>query len=173
MGVRQQERQHRQTRAAAGGVHVAARPGAALTVSQVDFYVLAGSGDLARQQFACRLAEKAYRLNNSVHIETVSEQTAGQLDDLLWTFRDGSFVPHEIVTSLAAKPESPVTIGFAGLAPGSRDLLINLTESIPPAVASFARVAEIVSSDDECKARSRIRFVEYRDDGHTLETHKI
>lgn len=140
-------------------------------MAKVDFYVLRASGDMARQNFACRLAEKAYRLNNSVHILAPDAQTAGRIDDLLWTFRDGSFVPHELGSDHSSPTGSPVTIDHSDVS--DADLLINLSDAVPESVASRARVAEIVTSDAESKQVSRSRFVEYRDAGHTLETHKL
>ena len=38
---------------------------------------------------------------------------------------------------------------------------------------AFPRVAELVTSDDDCKQLSRRRFAAYRDKGHTLETHNV
>jgi DNA polymerase-3 subunit chi len=142
-------------------------------VSRVDFYILKASGDLARQQFACRLAEKAYRLDNRVHIHVANRDDVQKMDDLLWTFRDGSFVPHEVFGLSADNPPAPVTIGCEDIPSAKCDLLINLGDAVPATVSSFPRVAEVVTSDDECKARSRQRFVEYRDQGHTLETHNL
>jgi DNA polymerase-3 subunit chi len=142
-------------------------------VSKIDFYVLRASGNAARAQFACRLAEKAYRLQNTVHIQAANVQSAAQLDELLWTFRDGSFVPHEVLNTAGADRNAPVTIGCNTARPAECDLLINLGDSIPESPGSFPRIAEIVTADDDCKAQSRHRFVEYRDDGHTLETHKL
>ena len=140
-------------------------------MSKVDFYVLHASGEVARQQFACRLAEKAYRLEHAVHIHTGSSESARRLDDLLWTFRDGSFVPHEVLGSEA--PEAPVTIGYGETLPSKRDLLINLGENVPEEAGSFPRVAEIVTADEDSKSRSRQRFVDYREQGHTLDTHNL
>jgi DNA polymerase-3 subunit chi len=142
-------------------------------MSQVDFYVLNASGETNRQHFACRLAEKAYRLNNRVHIKVADQQSAAQIDELLWTFRDGSFVPHEILQQSGSKSEAPVTIGSDALPAADCDLLINLSNSVSESSASFARVAEIVTSDDESKKRGRKHFVEYRNGGHTLESHKL
>jgi len=142
-------------------------------VSKVDFYVLPASGEIARQQFACRLAEKAYRLDNSVHIHVANRDSLQKLDDLLWTFRDGSFVPHEVLGSVQGDPASPVTIGCDDTSRADCDLLINLGESIPESAASFPRVAEVVTSDEDSKTQSRQRFVDYRDQGHTLDTHKL
>jgi len=142
-------------------------------MAKVDFYILSASGESARQQFACRLAEKAYKLDNKVHIHVSAPQFAAQIDDLLWTFRDGSFVPHELLGPQAESPVSPITIGCDQFPPGDCDLLINLGDVIPGEAGAFPRVAEVVTSDDECKSLSRQRFVDYREQGHTLDTHNL
>ena len=100
-------------------------------------------------------------------------QSAGQLDERLWTFRDGSFGPHDVLNTAGADTTAPVTIGCDTARPPDCDLLINLGNSIPESAKSFPRIAEIVTADDDCKTQSRHRFVEYRDDGHTLQTHKL
>lgn len=142
-------------------------------MAQIDFYVLKTSGEASRELFACRLAEKAYRLEHTVHIHVDDPVGARRIDDLLWTFRDGSFVPHEILGTAQAEPVSPVTIGSQDSPPAKCDLLINLAGTMPAIVSSFPRVAEVVTSDEDSKRRSRDRFVTYRDNGHTLETHKL
>lgn len=142
-------------------------------MARVDFYILSSQGTQQRHSFACRLAEKAYRLNNSVHIHAATPADAKRIDELLWTFRDGSFVPHDLVNSDVSDRESPVTIGSDDTSVAPRDLLINLCDEVPPFAGSFPRVAELVSSDDDCKRQSRKRFAEYRDNGHTLETHNV
>lgn len=142
-------------------------------MSKIDFYILRGRGELERQQFACKLAEKAYRLENSVHIQVADQASEKKLDELLWTFRDGSFVPHEVLASNGAAAPTPVTIGCDKLPENGPDLLINLGNSIPDNATAFPRVAEVVTSDDDSLAQSRQRFVAYRDNGHTLDTHKL
>ena len=142
-------------------------------MARVDFYVLNGSGELARKQFACRLAEKAYRLNHRVHIQAADPQAAAELDDLLWTYRDGSFVPHEVLGSEQSDTQSPVTIGHGPPPELEAQLLINLADRDIGQNASFPRIAEIVTSDDDSRRRSRERYAHYRDIGHTLETHKL
>jgi DNA polymerase-3 subunit chi len=142
-------------------------------VSRVDFYVLARPGEQSRYTFACRLVEKAYRLDNTVHIHANSRADAQRLDELLWTFRDGSFVPHHLLGSERGDMPSPVTIGYDEQLADSRDLLINLCDDVPPFAEGFARVAELVTSDEDSKLKSRKRFVHYRDNGHTLDTHNV
>ncbi len=140
-------------------------------MAQVDFYVLSQSGEQARQVFACKLAEKAWRLNNSVHIRTGTRADAETLDNLLWTFRDGSFVPHFLVG--AGHAEAPIAIGCSDDPIEPRDLLINLADDIPASAEAFPRIAELVSSDAECRRLSRKRFAAYRDQGHELNTHML
>lgn len=142
-------------------------------MARVDFYVLAKAGESTRQNFACRLAEKAYRLNNSVHIQTVDRRQARVMDDLLWTFRDGSFLPHEVVDADNAAVLAPITIGYSENDARPADLLINLTDELPRALNAFPRIAEIVTSDEDRKHRGRKLFADYRSQGHSLETHEI
>jgi DNA polymerase III subunit chi len=140
-------------------------------LARIDFYVLPEPGQTVRRTFACRLAEKAYRLQHRVHIQVSDRQEAELLDELLWTFRDGSFVPHELLRAPGGSGTAPVTIGVD--APAEADLLINLTERIPEQSGTFPRVAEIVTSDEEGRKRSRRLFVDYRSRGHILETHTL
>jgi len=142
-------------------------------MARIDFYVVAGDGDIARQRFACRLAEKAYRQKNSVHIEVPDPAAAHVLDEMLWTFRDGSFVPHDVIEPGTSEAASPVTIGTCPPEREMPDLVINLTDTLLEGTDTFARIAEIVTSDEGSKSRSRQHFATYRDAGHSLETHKI
>ena len=141
-------------------------------MSKVDFYVLQRADERSRQLFACRLAEKAYRLEHTVYLHTATQADATQLDELLWTFRDGSFVPHALADE-SESASSPVTIGCVSDIDEARDVLINLCDEIPSFADKFQRVAELVTADEECRRLSRKRFVAYRDQGHSIETHNI
>ena len=142
-------------------------------MARVDFYVLDAAGETSRWQFACKLAEKAYRLNNTVHIQAADRGTADKLDKLLWTWREGSFVPHDL-TGSGYTERPPVTIGYTSEhANEGGDLLINLGDDLPGDIGAFPRVAEIVTSDDDKRQQSRVRYAQYREQGHTLDTHKL
>jgi len=142
-------------------------------MARVDFYVLDRVDERSRQLLACKLAEKAYRLQNTVYIHAKSAADASHLDELLWTFRDGSFVPHGIVGSGEEAAAAPVVIGHPDNHADSCDLLINLCDDIPPFANAFPRVAELVTSDEACRQASRKRFAAYREQGHTLNTHNL
>jgi DNA polymerase-3 subunit chi len=142
-------------------------------VARVDFYVLDRVDEHARLVLACKLAEKAWRMDNSIHIHTMSSADARQLDDLLWTFREGSFVPHAMA---GAKEAAAITIGFGDTAESDvveQDLLISLCDDIPVFASKFPRIAELLTADADCKSKGRKRFALYRDQGHTMETYKL
>ena len=142
-------------------------------MARVDFYVLAQVDERARHMLACKLAEKAWRLENTVYIHAKSRSDAEHLDQLLWTFRDGSFVPHGLAGRDDGTEVSPIMIGYGDHDIGTRDLLINLCDEIPASIEGFPRVAELVTSDETCRQASRKRYAMYRDQGHELNTHKL
>ena len=142
-------------------------------MSKVDFYILKSSDNSYRNRFACRLTEKAFRLNYSILIKTPNQKVSNEIDTLLWTFRHESFLPHEIADDNTSKTESPITVSHSKNNPIAADLLINLSEAIPKEHKKFSRIAEIVISDDEDIKKSRQRYIEYRETGHTIKHHKI
>ena len=138
-------------------------------MTKVDFYII-GTG--TSEQMACRLAEKAYGLGNRVYIHTETPQQAKHMDELLWTFRDGSFVPHEQYQP-GSGCESPIQIGHHDSPETDCDVLINLATEVPLFFSRFLRVAELIGPNSIAKTQGRERFRFYRDRGYPLDTHNI
>jgi len=145
-------------------------------MTRINFYVLKTGSGPQRPVFACRLAEKAFGQGLRIYIHTDSATETARLDELLWTFRDGSFLPHLPADDLErSDPDhtTPILIGH-GETPGAHDgLLINLSASVPGFFSRFERVAEIVSGDETDREQARERFRFYRDRGYELETHTL
>lgn len=139
---------------------------------QIDFYILADSSVNARHVLACRLAEKAYQRGHKVYVYTASAPEATLMDELLWTFRSGSFLPHCLFPA-AEDPCPPVLVGCSEGPDSHRDVLINLTQEVPPFFEHFTRVVEPVDENEKNKQAARERFRIYRDRGYPPETHKI
>ena len=102
-------------------------------VTRVDFYILSTDSDTAWLHFTCRIADKAMRSGQQTFINSPSDRETKQLDDLLWTFSQGSFVPHRVVTAHEAEPvQEPVAIGTGQEPRGDRwNVLINLAPEVP------------------------------------------
>lgn len=141
-------------------------------VPRIDFYVLPDQKENGRALLACRLADKAYGLGHTVYVFTASEARAAALDDLLWTFRQDSFVPHERYP-LVGEEGSPVLVGTAAPATVEAQVLINLADALPEGFERYERVVELVDRHPEVLAQSRERFRQYREQGCAPETHKL
>jgi DNA polymerase-3 subunit chi len=144
-------------------------------VTQVDFYIVASETEDARLKVACRIVDKANDASQHVFINGCSDGEAKKLDELLWTFSQGSFIPHKIVAEgVDAVPPEPVIIGLRRGPLGERwDLMINLAPDVPEFFSRYRRVAEVVDGDATRRAQSRDRYRFYRDRGYTLNTHQV
>ena len=143
-------------------------------MSRVDFYVLSQGAPDARQRFACRLAEQAAEQGHRVYVQAASLGDAQRLDDLLWTFNERGFLPHEL--SSGGGPSHPrvmVLVGNAAAPTNHRELLINLTDTLPAELDGYSRIAEIVDTDPTRKQLSRDRYKAYRERGCELESHNV
>lgn len=139
--------------------------------TKVDFYILSGGDKSGYMRYTCRLTEKAYKLKHRIYIHVDNDVKAQQFDELLWTFSQGSFIPHERLNG--GTPQSPVVIGYNDTAPEGYGLLINLSKVIPDFYEKFARVAEVVADEDTLRQTSREHFRFYREQGLTPNIHQI
>jgi DNA polymerase-3 subunit chi len=141
-------------------------------MTQVDFYILDEQASGNRYLLACRLAEKIYHQGRRIYINTDSDEDQRHMDRLLWTFRQGSFVPH--ARQAKADPRTtPVIIGRQGESGEENDVMINLAAAVPTNFSRFERVAEVIDREAPVKAAGRERFRFYRDRGYPLNTHPI
>lgn len=142
-------------------------------MTRVDFYILPPGDERQRLIFACRLCEKAYRQGLTVYLRAGDETTAHQFDQLLWTFRQGSFVPHALLEDGDAADNPPVLIGVGPVAPQTTGLIINLAPEPPEECPRQVRVAEVVGHDESSRLAGRARFRRYREWGLSPETHTL
>jgi DNA polymerase-3 subunit chi len=141
---------------------------------RVDFYVLKSAAAKQRWAFACRLIEKAYLLDLKVLVLNDSLADAQALDELLWTFNERSFVPHQLcVDGQPVDPATPVQLAVHSDDSPAADLLLNLASAQPANLQRYARIAEVIDADEERRRAGRERFKAYRDLKLTMETHLL
>lgn len=139
-------------------------------MTRVGFYVVQAAAAGQRLEVAARLADKAYAQGHNIYINATDKPQAQALNDLLWSFRPASFMPH----ALAGEEQSEqIAIGW-GQDPGKHsDLLINLQLEIPSFFSRFARVAEVVTQDEDSLAALRKSWLFYKERGYHLEKHDL
>lgn len=142
--------------------------------TKVDFYLLGAPDPRARLATACRLAEKAFDQGLRVAMRTANPAETVELDDLLWTFSDRSFVPHAVWPADPTLAEqTPVLIATGALPESHRDVLINLGAEPPADALGFGRICEIVGADEVAKRQARVRWRSYRAAGLSPESHNL
>lgn len=142
--------------------------------TKVDFYLLGAADPRARLTTACRIAEKACDQGLRVAVRTASPSETAELDDLMWTFSDRSFVPHAVwPAEPAVADETPVLIASSALPASHRDVLINLATDTPADATNFGRICEVVGGDEDAKQRARLRWRGYREAGLSPASHDV
>jgi DNA polymerase-3 subunit chi len=124
-------------------------------------------------RLACRIAEKAYLAQQKVVVLLDDGESLRRFDELLWTFGDGSFVPHDSVSSAGAPCEAPVALTTGPLPGGHDDVLLNLATAVPADFERFARVAEFLDARPEVRSAGRERFKFYRAKSLEPQTHNV
>jgi DNA polymerase-3 subunit chi len=141
-------------------------------MTRISFYVLKGSDEQDRQVFACRLIEKAYFQGHQIYIHTDNEQQVEQLNQSLWSFRDDSFIPHQMQGDTNDKT-CPIIIGHNATPPRLMGLLVNLATEQPTFFSQFERVAEFINEEPVIKTAGRERYRFYQQRGYQLEMYTI
>ena len=136
----------------------------------IDFYILDTASKQQAWLFACKLVENAYAANESVFICTSSQDEAEKMDSLMWTYRDDSFLPHQIA---GENITSPILIGMHLPADNAINTFVNLNNNFPENYGQCKRLIEIVITEPQAQASARERYRQYRDANHNLTTHKL
>ena len=139
---------------------------------RVDFYVTQSDAPRERLRIACRVVEKAYQAGHTVLVWHTDIDELREFDELLWTFGDGSFIPHEAITP-SGFAAAPVLLTSQPVPPGGCDVLVNLAPDVPACVAEARRVAEFIDADPARRQAGRARFRTYKDRGWSPTTHNL
>ena len=130
------------------------------------------AGAEARLRLACRVAEKAYLAKQAVVVLFDDAALLPKFDEMLWTFGDGSFVPHDVVQADGVC-NSPVALTTGPLPADHTGVLFNLGSTVPDNFEKFARVAEFLDGRPEVRAAGRERFKAYRGKSIEPQTHNV
>ena len=139
---------------------------------RVDFYSTTDARPEAAARLLCRVIEKAYKQGLTLYVHTGTPRRARFVDDLLWTFRDSSFVPHACIDG--GQPASaPVRIGSGDIIADGADVLVNLSEQVPLPMQGFARVVDAAPGGEPGLSAGRQRYRWYAQQPVELQHHRL
>ena len=137
-------------------------------MTRVDFYQL-NPQQPNQDRVVCQLCQKAYENKQFTLLLTQNQQQTAHLDRQLWVFNDDSFIPHDAQDSEEFK--TPVLVHDEPEFKGDRQLLINLTNTIPTNFAQFERVIELVTEENKQQAREHYSY--YKERGYPLNHYNL
>ena len=138
-------------------------------LASVSFYQLDRVDLEAKFKTACRLAAQAYERAMSVFILTAVEEDSARIDELLWDFPPGRFVPH---VQGEEKPSYRNLVRISNQLPDdSHFVLINLTDQAVAIAGKFERIFEIVMPNEVESARARQNH--YEQVNCTVKKHSV
>lgn len=137
---------------------------------KISFYVIKSRLLRYRLRFACKLIEKALAQELSCYVHTDSLHHCELMDDILWTYKDISFIPHGIYPHT---DNLPVLLGYGDNSPPKADFLINVSNQVPDFLSHFKRMAEILDQEEKILQAGRKRYVYYRKQGYTLKYYQL
>lgn len=137
---------------------------------KIDFYVLSEQGLQAEWSFACKLIEKAYTMKQQTYIFCNCKEDAYAFDEFLWQFNPNYFIPHHIQGE-GPQPPPPVQIGYEQKASPIKEILINLSHTIPASFKQYKRIIEIVPKEVSIAQIRRQHYRFYHGHQFKIDTH--
>jgi DNA polymerase III subunit chi len=146
-------------------------------MAEVDFHILDEDSDIARLKVACGLIEQLSAAGERILVWLDDDSAAASFDNLLWTFTDRAFVPHEMLAPDPSRWEAPIQLSAALSLPAAAQAqfptLVALREQSSPQALGFARVVEVIDANPARRDAGRARFRFYREQGVTPRHHGI
>jgi DNA polymerase-3 subunit chi len=140
------------------------------TVTEILFVeVTAGSLEFK----ACEIAERTHARGHRLQLVASSREQACSLDELLWTFKPASFVPHVLCEGDRDAPSAPVVITTREERIPGFDYLLMLDYCAPETAAQFTRAIHLVVMDNrERLLASRRYWTQLKEAGFRLSHRK-
>ncbi len=107
---------------------------------------------------ACEIAEDNYAQGNRVQIIAVDEGQAARLDDLLWTFKPDSFIPHGIRSASANEPGESLVITTEQERGEGMDSLLMMDYCEAELVGQFSLAVHMVVVDNRERLEASRRY---------------
>ena len=138
------------------------------TKNEVIFIILTGTN---KGSIICDLVEKYYLAKKRIIISIKDGEEARSFDQLLWTWKQSSFIPHRFFESLDSRPEEPVVITSTLNESLGFDVLI-MFDPVPINIMhNFSKIIDFAEKYDPNRlTKSRERYKEYMKDNFKLET---
>ncbi len=138
------------------------------------FYILNKAEDLKIS--VCKIIKEYYKKKYKIFVSSRSDDLVNELNNLLWTFEQISFIPHCTTKNydknspilLSGKDSFPKTINLK-----EYDVWLNLDDEMEENYTDFEIILEIVSQNEEERILSRKKYLNYQKNNFEVKHEKL
>ena len=138
------------------------------------FYILNKAEDLKIS--VCKIIKEYYKKKYKIFISSRSNDLVNELNNLLWTFEQISFIPHCTTKNydknspilLSGKDSFPKTVNLK-----EYDVWLNLDDEVEENYTDFEIILEIVSQNEKQRILSRKRYLNYQKNNFEVKHEKL
>ena len=124
-----------------------------------------------KSHIVCELAEKCYLNDKRVIIYIDREEECNKIDNVLWTWKQHSFVPHKCVNSLSSSHTEAVILTTEIKTVSDYDTLLMFDPVPLDIINQFSLAIDFAEKyDKQAIALSRERYKLYRDQKLRIDT---
>ena len=119
----------------------------------------------------CDVVENEFTNGNKVVVNVSDEEEGKVLDNMLWSWKQSSFIPHSLVTSLSESANDPVLITTDISENVSYETMILVNPTNIEKFDNYNTVIDFAEKYNPTKIETdRKRYKLYRDQKFTIET---
>ena len=126
--------------------------------------------------YTCRLLRKAVGAGTKVLV-AADEADLQRLDADLWAVSPTDFLSHAMHSDPASVQDLSQVVLTAAVdqakAQTHRSILVNLADAVPQGFEQFARVIEVVGTDESDRSMARTRWKRYTELGYAIARHDL
>ena len=138
------------------------------------FYILNKAEDLKIS--VCKIIKEYYKKKYKIFVSSRSDNLVNELNNLLWTFEQISFIPHCTTKNydknspilLSGKDSFPKTINLK-----EYDVWLNLDDEMEENYTDFEIILEVVSQNEEERILSRKKYLNYQKNNFEVKHEKL
>lgn len=138
------------------------------------FYILNKAEDLKIS--VCKIIKEYYKKKYKIFVSSRSNDLVNELNNLLWTFEQISFIPHCTTKNydknspilLSGKDSFPKTVNLK-----EYDVWLNLDDEVEENYTDFEIILEIVSQNEKQRILSRKRYLNYQKNNFEVKHEKL
>lgn len=132
------------------------------------FHILQSDNADQRLCYLAELCESISQTGKQVLIYTDLPALLERVNYWLWAYKPSAFLPHNYLT---LSPQTNIQLAH-GSQHAPADVLVNLSETVPPQYASHPEIIEVVTQDPRVLNLCRRHYQFYQNEGLTLTTLK-